>query len=482
MNAVPCFPVARSQSASRSTAGGSVAPAAHVDTFGATQATGGVATIQAVSNVSLSAGPTVWAVMFCQWSMSSGQKISVPPDNRGNIWKRVDSDYSFFTGELNPSNEATAMYVAHIKGNGVTTVTVNWTANVSDCQIMICVWSGIKFIRPLDQWSNFNPTAVYIPAPGTGVDGASLGAFTANYNNCPYVVFGGNVQDLTQCFTAGTGYTMRLTQGGGGTSLAGACETFLQGAAAAKAMAFTLSASKNIVMAGCLLVPNSASVALTSYTTTFATTENPISEGGAKWTQQGLAQGIDWLNIKTNGGTASCDIGTGPPPTFNDSTALLAGATFLWRMQHSAEVIVYGVNAIPNGAESEVRVGSHVRRKWSRGYEGYCFLGTGAPGPYLKITKWNGLLNDFTNILNVGSPPSPANGDTMKVTLTISDGTDGHTQDDNVLKIFWNGALKGEVVDNDWYGGWPGIGGTCDLSGGGAASSAGETDATLTDL
>lgn len=478
MNAVPCFPVARSQSAAHST-GGSVAPAAHVDTFGATQAAGGVATIQAVSNVALAGSQTTWAVMFIQWSMNIGQKVSVPPDDRGNIWKCVDKDYSFFNAELNPSNEATAMYVAHIKGNGVTTVTVNWDANVGDCQIMICVMSGIKFIRPLDRWSNFDPTAVYIPLPGIGVDAASLGAFTPNYDNCPFVVFGGNVQDLVQCFTAGTDYTMRLTQGGGGVSLAGACETFIQGAAAAKAMAFTLSADRNIVMAGCIMVPNSASIALTSYTTSFPGTENPISEGGATWTQQGLAQGIDWRNIKTNGGTASCDVGS---TGFDDSTALVSGAAFLWRMAHSAEVTIFGVNAIPNGSESEVRVASHVRRKWSRGYEGYNFNGTAAPGPYLKITKWNGLLNDFTNILNVALPPSPANGDRMKVTLTISDGTDGHTQDDNVLKIYWNDVLRGETVDNDWYGGWPGVGGTCDLGGGGAAADAGETDATFTDL
>jgi hypothetical protein len=132
---------------------------------------------------------------------------------------------------------------------------------------------------------------------------------------------------------------------------------------------------------------SSASTACTaaSYSTSFDSTENPISEGGM-WKVGGTV-GLDWQNIRTSGGVA---YGVGTSAGYNDCIACLPS---LASNKHFVQATVRkraGYSA-PDTHECELLLAFSISGHIARGYEiDIWFNGT------IQPVRWNGAPGDFT--------------------------------------------------------------------------------------
>ncbi len=172
-----------------------------------------------------------------------------------------------------------------------------------------------------------------------------------------------------------------------------------------------------------------------TYSTTFAATENPISEGG-HWINGGTT-GLDWTDVVTTPGFA---YGTEVNGNYTDATAILTGT---WPANQYAQATVYW-NPDPREPvpEVELRLRSAISAHVNRGYE----ITFG--GGYLIIVRWNGPWQDFTYLSNQdGSQYTPKTGDVIKATIV---GT--------TISAYKNGVLMGQVTDATWTDGAPGMG------------------------
>ena len=181
-----------------------------------------------------------------------------------------------------------------------------------------------------------------------------------------------------------------------------------------------------------------------SYSTSFLTTENPISDGG-KWINGGTA-GLDWGNVQTTSGLAFGTNVSGAPP-YNDSTAVLAGA---WGSNQMAQATVYTVNQTSALAEEvELRLRTTITTHSITGYE-FDYRVTSDGSQYIGIVRWNGALNKFTYLTHdpcTACGPGLRNGDTVKATAI---GT--------TLTLYINGVNYVQVNDSTYTSGSPGIG------------------------
>lgn len=180
------------------------------------------------------------------------------------------------------------------------------------------------------------------------------------------------------------------------------------------------------------------SLASAQYATSFAATENPISEGG-KWIN-GKTVGLDWTNVRTTSGHV---FGTEPGNSSNpydDSTAVLTGS---WASDQSAQATVYVSGPISGFAEVELRLRTSISAHRITGYEFNCSV---VPGNgYMQIVRWNGPLGSFT--LLDGRSGGCVNGDVIRATAQGS-----------TLTIYRNGAAIFTVSDSTFSSGAPGIG------------------------
>lgn len=178
----------------------------------------------------------------------------------------------------------------------------------------------------------------------------------------------------------------------------------------------------------------------TLYTTSFAGTENPISEGGA-WTR-GLTEGLDWTNPKTTGGQAVAS--TAPTPSrYSDDIAHLSG----FPANQWAQATVYkvaGYTGNGGGHEVELLLRFQITPHNARGYE----VLWGLSG-YLAIVRWNGPVGSYTPLYDpgVGSIPVPQHGDVLRAEITGS-----------TIKVYRNGVQVASVTDTTYATGNPGIG------------------------
>jgi hypothetical protein len=134
------------------------------------------------------------------------------------------------------------------------------------------------------------------------------------------------------------------------------------------------------------------SVPVSTYTTVFALSENPISEGG-RWVNGGTV-GLDWSNVSTTPGLA---IGHQVGASFTDATALLTGT---WGPDQMTTATVHTVNQ--NDAcfqEAELRLRSALSAHSNTGYE-ISFHMSQTSEAYVIIVRWNGALGDFTYLFN----------------------------------------------------------------------------------
>jgi hypothetical protein len=193
----------------------------------------------------------------------------------------------------------------------------------------------------------------------------------------------------------------------------------------------------------------SASVAVTvnnavrTYTTTFANTEDPISEGG-NWLNGGTV-GLDWRNCATIGGMVQGRQNNGSGPSYNDSTALLTGT---WGSNQDVTATLYRGNVVENDwPEAEIRLRSALSAHSCTGYEVMWSLLT-VSSCYVAITRWNGPFGDFTGLSSVsGSQYVVTNGSTLRATIVGS-----------TITVYINGTAVLTATDTTYSTGNPGIG------------------------
>src|SRR5260370_29942872 len=127
-----------------------------------------------------------------------------------------------------------------------------------------------------------------------------------------------------------------------------------------------------------------------SYSTNYPLTENPIAEKSI-WINGGTV-GIDWSNVQAVKGHASgTQVWVG---TYNDSTAILSGA---WGSDQSVQAtVVAGTLWQSSVEEVELRLRTSISAHSITGYE-FDFRDA-SPGGYVNIVRWNGPLNNFTEI------------------------------------------------------------------------------------
>jgi hypothetical protein len=189
-----------------------------------------------------------------------------------------------------------------------------------------------------------------------------------------------------------------------------------------------------------------------TYSTNFASTENPISEGG-NWVGGQAAGGL-WGNVRTLGGLAT---GVSQPNQFGDPTAILTGT---WNPNQTASAVVKIVTTPTGAHEVEVRVRATVSANSITGYEFLCPVFQN-PNYTPQIVRWNGPNGKFV-VLSGAPAHQCVNGDVLMLTAT---GTNPVT-----LSAYINGALVQTVQDHGtetgpyggaagpWASGNPGIG------------------------
>lgn len=182
------------------------------------------------------------------------------------------------------------------------------------------------------------------------------------------------------------------------------------------------------------------------YSTTFPSTENPLSEGGM-W-MNGAATGMDWCNVRTTPGLAW---GVEPcPAEYGDPTAILAG---VWGADQSVEATAH-IASTNSRYYQEIEL--HLRRKMSAhratGYE----VNFGVSHAYLELVRWNGARGDFTYLGPPCQYPNVCarvnglqirNGDVARAVVV------GHT-----ITVYLNNVRVAVAEDSTFDGGSPGLG------------------------
>jgi hypothetical protein len=202
-----------------------------------------------------------------------------------------------------------------------------------------------------------------------------------------------------------------------------------------------------------------------TYSTSFPLTENPISEGG-RWVN-GFTTGIDWSDVATKPGMAY-----GPQRSgfYNDPTALLTGT---WGPDQRVTAVIAGTANSLCGEEVELRLRSTISGHNNRGYE-VTFKNSTDPGStYLIIVRWNGAFGDFTYLFDQRGDPKffIQPGDVISATIV-----------GNLITAYKNGTVVGQVTDNSFTSGQPGIGFSFDTSScSGVGAQFGFSSVTATD-
>lgn len=177
----------------------------------------------------------------------------------------------------------------------------------------------------------------------------------------------------------------------------------------------------------------------TSYSTSFALTESPLSEAGV-WHHEGL----DWTKVDTAQGVAfgtqELGVSRSGPEGYNDSYAYLAG--FPADQQASA---VVALGTIDTSCTHEVEIllrwadSPHV----ARGYE----CNVAYDGSYAQIVRWNGPVGDYMYLGEGNVPGGMHDGDTVSASVV------GDT-----ITLSVNGTVRATSKDSTFTDGNPGVG------------------------
>ena len=158
------------------------------------------------------------------------------------------------------------------------------------------------------------------------------------------------------------------------------------------------------------MVNNCASTAppSSSYSTSFTSTENPISEGGA-WTQAAT----DWQDVRTTGGYAT---GAAYTENFDDCYARLTTATFA-APSDNYEIVATVRKVSEAVANSEIELLLRVvdTATTINAYE--VLVNTGGS---CELVRWNGTMGTFFEIASTATSITgwTGNGDKVKARVT----------------------------------------------------------------
>lgn len=196
------------------------------------------------------------------------------------------------------------------------------------------------------------------------------------------------------------------------------------------------------------------------YSTNFAATENPLSEGGI-WVN-GAQAGGQWTNVQTttNKAFAAAFVGASPPSRYKDSLAHLSTAFRTFNANQFVQGTVFRAAgyAPSSGHEIEHLLRFSITSGVARGYE--VMFGLGGSNGYINIVRWNGPLGSYTlhNVLGEGG-------------TTISNLVDGDVIRSqivgNIITVTKNGSTTLASIDirgftdlgtTVWASGQPGIG------------------------
>jgi hypothetical protein len=189
------------------------------------------------------------------------------------------------------------------------------------------------------------------------------------------------------------------------------------------------------------LIISCTSVFAQTYSTNFPVEEDPISEDG-HWIN-GKSVGLDWTDVSA---TVELAFGRETGLTgYDDATALLAGS---WGADQTAQATVFTVNQNDRYfQEVALRLRSSLSAHISTGYE-INFRCSKTANAYMEIVRWNGLLGDFTYLLQQHAAQyGVANGDVIKATII-----------GNVITAYINEVQVARVTDDTFVTGNPGMG------------------------
>jgi len=156
---------------------------------------------------------------------------------------------------------------------------------------------------------------------------------------------------------------------------------------------------------GVTLIPKRA------YRTVFASTENPLSEGGL-WVNGGSPS--IFSNMRSTPGLAFGTMQGASVPPYIDSTAVLAGA---WTRAQTAAGRVYRTGTPVDYQEVELHLLTTITDTAITGYE---FTYSVTSNPYVEIHKWlggNGNVNQFPLVTSGTLGAALKTGDWVKATV-----------------------------------------------------------------
>ena len=190
-----------------------------------------------------------------------------------------------------------------------------------------------------------------------------------------------------------------------------------------------------------------------TYATTFAGTEDPLSENG-NWMNGGVT-GLLWHDCQSTPGS-----GFGSQPgtvKYDDSTCVLTGT---WGANQTAQVTVAVGTLAAQSDEVEVRLNTTIAANSITGYEVNCSVVSG--NPYVQIVRWDGGLGNFTQ-LNGSSSMGCTTGSVLKATNV-----------NGLITAYVNGNPVTTATDTTYTGGSPGMGFYVEtLTGSASAANAG---------
>lgn len=174
---------------------------------------------------------------------------------------------------------------------------------------------------------------------------------------------------------------------------------------------------------------------------TFSATENPISQGG-KW-NNGLADYTNWNNSQTTNATDGIyrAVGSAFVSGFNDPTSILKTSVLTLAPDQYAEGVIYLQSGyVPAASPSATSYHETQLRLRFTGSSGslvgieilFAYNNPTVSGDGYAVVRWNGVLGDFTTIVNGGGGSLPA----------ITDGTVFRVElKGNTLTIKRNGSV-----------------------------------------
>lgn len=188
-----------------------------------------------------------------------------------------------------------------------------------------------------------------------------------------------------------------------------------------------------------------AAVVVSSFTTAFPATENPISQGGI-WLN-GLTDGLDWNDIQTSPGKAFAAAYDAAPGGVADGIAQLKRSFLACTSNQYSEGTCFkaGGYAPADTHEIEVFINLTITAHSITGYECYVnHLGNHT------LVRWNGASNDFTPLAsnNISTFTAPVDGDVIRIEHLL----------DGTLNCYQNGILRTTFNDTTYFDGNPGIG------------------------